>query len=391
MYCVLKYKMDHGYGGIMVDNKQLKKDIIEYAYQIGIDSIGFTTADPFDELKQKLVDYHAKGYASGFEESDIELRVNPKLSMPTARSIIAIAVGYPNKLKGAPKSVRGDRRGMFARASWGQDYHTIMRKRLDKLGEYIKSRVPDVEMLSMVDTGVLSDRAVAERAGLGFTGRNGFVINPGLGTWTYLGEMLVSIPFEPDDPLLDSCGDCTICVDRCPTGALVGNGQLNSQKCISFLTQTKGYLPDEYRYKIGNRLYGCDTCQQVCPKNRGINTEHDDIVLEPEILKPRLIPLLQMSNKEFKNTYGHLAGAWRGKKPIQRNAIIALAHFNETAALPELKEVALNDPRPMIRATAYWAIGQIAGEDERDFIEGHLADELDEVQEEMLKGLEKRN
>ncbi|WP_412521343.1 tRNA epoxyqueuosine(34) reductase QueG [Staphylococcus simulans] len=374
-----------------MDNKQLKREIIEYAYQIGIDSIGFTTADPFDELKQKLVDYHAKGYASGFEESDIELRVNSKLSMPTARSIIAIAVGYPNKLKGAPKSVRGDRRGMFARASWGQDYHTIMRKRLDKLGAFIQSRVPDVEMLSMVDTGVLSDRAVAERAGLGFTGRNGFVINPDLGTWTYLGEMLVSIPFEPDDPILDSCGDCTICVDRCPTGALVGDGQLNSQKCISFLTQTKGYLPDEYRYKIGNRLYGCDTCQQVCPKNRGINTEHDDIVLEPEILKPRLIPLLQMSNKEFKNTYGHLAGAWRGKKPIQRNAIIALAHFNETSALPELKEVALNDPRPMIRATAYWAIGQIAGEDAREFIETHLAGEIDEVQEEMLKGLEKRN
>ncbi|WP_114603115.1 tRNA epoxyqueuosine(34) reductase QueG [Staphylococcus sp. EZ-P03] len=374
-----------------MDNKQLKREIIDYAHQIGIDSIGFTTADPFDELKQKLVDYHAKGYASGFEEPNIELRVNPKLSMPTARSIIAIAVGYPNKLKGAPKSVRGDRRGMFARASWGQDYHTIMRKRLDQLGAFIKEKVPDVEMLSMVDTGVLSDRAVAERAGLGFTGRNGFVINPDLGTWTYLGEMLVSIPFEPDDPLLDSCGDCTICVDRCPTGALVGDGQLNSQKCISFLTQTKGYLPDEYRYKIGNRLYGCDTCQQVCPKNRGINTEHDDIVLEPEILKPRLIPLLQMSNKEFKNTYGHLAGAWRGKKPIQRNAIVALAHFNETSAIPELKEVALNDPRPMIRGTAYWAIGQIAGEDERTFIETNFDDEEKEVQEEMLKGLEKRN
>lgn len=375
----------------MLDYKQLKKDIIEYAYQIGIDSIGFTTADPFDELKQKLVEYHAKGYASGFEESDIDLRVDPKLSMPTARSIIAIAVGYPNKLKGAPRSIRGERRGMFARASWGQDYHTIMRKRLDKLSEYIKERVPDVEMMSMVDTGVLSDRAVAERAGLGYTGRNGFVINPDLGTWTYLGEMLVSIPFEPDDPLLDSCGDCTICVDRCPTGALVGDGQLNSQKCISFLTQTKGYLPDEYRSKIGNRLYGCDTCQQVCPRNRGINTEHDDIVLEPEILKPRLIPLLQMSNKEFKNTYGHLAGAWRGKKPIQRNAIIALAHFKEEAAVPELKEVALNDARPMIRGTAYWAIGQIAGEAEREFIEAQLETEIEEVRAEMLKGLEKRN
>lgn len=374
-----------------MDIKQLKQDVIAYAHSIGIDSIGFTTADPFDELKQKLIDYHEKGYASGFEESDISLRTEPKLSLPSARSIIAIAVGYPNKLKGAPKSVKGDRRGMFARASWGQDYHTIMRNRLDKLAAYLKERIPDVEIQSMVDTGVLSDRAVAERAGLGFAGRNGFVINPDLGTWTYLGEMLVSIPFEPDDPLMDSCGDCTICVDRCPTGALVGDGQLNSQKCISFLTQTKGYMQDEYRYKIGNRLYGCDTCQQVCPKNKGINTQHDDIVLEPEILKPRLVPLLKMNNKEFKNTYGHLAGAWRGKKPIQRNAILALAHFKETSAIPDLKDVAINDPRPMIRGTAYWAIGQILGEEAAEFINEHYAAEIEEVQHEMKKGLEQES
>ncbi|AID42403.1 tRNA epoxyqueuosine(34) reductase QueG [Staphylococcus xylosus] len=373
-----------------MDLNQLKQDVIDYAHTIGIDSIGFTTADPFDEMKQKLVDYHAKGYASGFEESDIELRTEPTLTLPTARSIIAIAVGYPNKLKGAPKSTRGDRRGMFARASWGQDYHSIMRKRLDKLADYLRYRVEGVEIQSMVDTGALSDRAVAERAGLGYVGRNGFVINPELGTWTYLGEMLVSVPFPPDDPLLDSCGDCTICVDRCPTGALVGDGQLNSQKCISFLTQTKGYLADEYRYKIGNRLYGCDTCQQVCPRNKGINTQHDDIVLEPEILKPRLVPLLKMSNKEFKNTYGHLAGAWRGKKPIQRNAIVALAHFKEESAIPDLQDVALNDPRPMIRGTAYWAIGQIQGENARSFIEQQYQNELEEVQQEMLKGLEMR-
>lgn len=369
---------------------QLKQEVIDYAHSIGIDSIGFTTADPFDELKKKLEDYHSKGYASGFEESDIELRTVPKLSLPSARSIIAIAVGYPNKLKGAPKSVRGYRRGMFARASWGQDYHTIMRNRLDKLSLFLKEKVPDVEIKSMVDTGVLSDRSVAERAGLGFAGKNGFIINEELGTWSYLGEMLVSIPFKPDDPVIDSCGDCNICVDRCPTGALVGNGQLNSQKCISFLTQTKGYLKDEYRYKIGNRLYGCDTCQQVCPRNRGINTEHDDIILEPEVLKPRLVPLLKMSNKEFKNTYGHLAGAWRGKKPIQRNAIVALAHFNEESAIPDLKDVALTDPRPMIRGTAFWAIGQIQGEEARPFIMSHYEREIEEVQEEMIKGLEIR-
>src|SRR5699024_6586590 len=156
---------------------QLIQDVIDYAHSIGIDSIGFTTADPCDELKQKLVDYHEKGYASGIEETDIVLRTELKLTLSTPRSNIDIAVGYPNKLNGAPRSVRGVRRGMFARASWGQDYHSIMRKRLDKLAEYLETRVPDVEIKSMVDTGVLSDRAVAERAGLGYVGRNGFVIN----------------------------------------------------------------------------------------------------------------------------------------------------------------------------------------------------------------------
>lgn len=107
-------------------------------------------------------------------------------------------------------------------------------------------------------------------------------------------------------------------------------------------------------------------------------------------MKPRLVPLLQMSNKKFKSTYGHLAGAWRGKKPIQRNAIIALAHFKEESAIPELKEVALNDPRPMIRGTAYWAIGQILDDDAIPFIDAHYENEIEEVQIEMKKGLQMR-
>lgn len=370
-------------------SQTLKEEIIAYSKTIGIDAIGFTTAEPFEELRPKLEAYYAKGYASGFEESDIELRIDPRKSMASAESIIAIAVGYPNRLPGAPKSVRGERRGMFARSSWGMDYHSLLRKRLQLLEAFIKSRVPEAECLSMVDTGVLSDRAVAERAGLGYAAKNGFILNKELGTWTYLGELLTSIKLPPDAPVLDSCLDCTICIDRCPTGALVGNGQLNSQKCISFLTQTKGFLPDEYRSKIGNRLYGCDTCQQVCPKNRGINTTQDDIILEPLKLKPLLEPLLTMSNKMFKNEYGHLAGSWRGKKPIQRNAIIALAHFKEESAVPTLKEVAVKDERPVIKGTAYWAIGRIAGEAERPFLEERYRMEEDTaVKNEILKGLE---
>ena len=374
-----------------MDRHEFKQKVIDFAHTIGIDEIGFTHAEPFYEFKEKLIDYYKKGYASGFETGTVEERTEPKRSLESAESIISIAVGYPNKLPDAPKSRRGERRGMFARSSWGVDYHTLLRRRLTALEDFIKEQAPEVECKSMVDTGVLSDREVARRSGLGFTGKNGFIINPNLGTWSYLGEMLVSFPFPPDEELIDSCGDCNICVDRCPTGALIGDGQLDSQKCISFLTQTKGYLKDEYRSKIGNRLYGCDTCQQVCPRNKGINTTHDDIVLEPEILKPELTGLLEISNKQFKETYGHLAGVWRGKKPIQRNAIIALAHFKEISAVDTLKRVAENDPRPMIKGTAYWAIGRILGSGALDYINERFKIETDsEVKEEMLKGIQEQ-
>ncbi|MCC4721406.1 tRNA epoxyqueuosine(34) reductase QueG [Salinicoccus sp. RF5] len=373
-----------------MERSEFKKKVVDYAHSIGIDQIGFTHAEPFAEFREKLIDYHRRGYASGFEKGSVDERTDPRLSLGSARSIISIAVGYPNRLPDAPKSRKGERRGTFARASWGVDYHTLLNRRLASLEEYIKTLDPSIECRSMVDTGVLSDREVARRSGLGYIGKNGFVINPELGTYSYLGEMITDYPFPPDEELIDSCGDCNLCVDRCPTGALVGNGQLDSQKCISFLTQTKGFLPDEYRGKIGNRLYGCDTCQQVCPRNKGINTDHHaDIVLEPEILKPELTGLLEISNKEFKETYGHLAGVWRGKKPIQRNAIIALAHFKEESAVDTLKRVAENDPRPVIKGTAYWAIGRILGDRALDYINERYKMETDEsVKDEMLKGIQ---
>lgn len=372
-----------------MDRHEFKQKVIDYARSIGIDEIGFTHAEPFYEFREKLVDYYKKNYESGFEKGTIDERSIPKMSLPSAQSIISIAVGYPNKLKDAPKSKRGERRGIFARASWGVDYHVLLRHRLDKLQKFIEAHIPDVECMSMVDTGVMSDREVALRSGLGYIGKNGFLINPNLGTWSYLGEMLVSYPFPPDEELIDSCGDCTLCIDRCPTQALVGNGQLDSKRCISFLTQTKTLIPDEFRKSIGNRVYGCDTCQQVCPRNKGINTEHVDIVLEPEILKPELTGLLEISNREFKEKYGHLAGVWRGKNPIQRNAIVALAHFKEEEAVPILKRVAENDVRPVIKATAYWAIGQILGSDALLYINDRYKIEQDEmIKSEMLKGIQ---
>lgn len=340
--------------------RELKQKLIKYSREIGIDKIGFTTADPFNELKARLYQQQSLGYQSGFEEKDIEKRTEPALLMEDAQSIIAIALAYPTKITNKPENTKENRRGAFSRASWGLDYHKILKDRLDKLEDFIRHEVPEARIKSMVDTGELSDRAVAERAGIGWSGKNTNVITEEYGSYVYLGEMITSIPFEPDQPATDLCGTCNLCVDHCPTDSLIQGGQLNAQKCIAFLTQTKQDVPEYYRKAIGNRVYGCDTCQQVCPYNRGVNNHfHDEMEPDSELIKPLLKPLLKISNREFKEKYGMMAGSWRGKKPIQRNAIIALGNYKDVTAAELLLDVLSDDPRPVLKKAAVWALGQM--------------------------------
>ena len=258
---------------------------------------------------------------------------------------------------------------------------------------FIKQEVPEVKYEIMVDTGELVDGAVAERAGVGFTGKNTLLITKEFGSYVYLGEILLSIPFKPDVPLTLDCGTCRKCIDVCPTGAIVEGGKLNAQQCLAFQTQKKHFIKDEFKELIGTRVYGCDTCQAVCPYNKGIDFHnHKEFEPDPEVAKPQLKPMLNMSNREFRAKFGHVAGFWRGKNPLQRNAMIGLAHYKDITAIDDLINVLQTDVRPAMRGTAAWSLGKIGTEKAYKAIETALKKETDETaRSEMAKGLSFKN
>ncbi|GAB4073879.1 tRNA epoxyqueuosine(34) reductase QueG [Barrientosiimonas marina] len=372
-----------------MNTSQLRQAILDYSEEIGIDKLGFASADVFESLKQRLKRQQELGYQSGFEKGSIEERTEPDRLLPEAKSIISIALAYPSRTKDRPANKKEERRGVFCRASWGRDYHEVLKAKLTDLDAFIRERFPDAETNVMVDTGELSDRAVAERAGIGFSGKNTSIITPEFGSYVYLGEIITNIPFVPDTPLEDGCGSCTKCLDACPTGALVQGGQLDAQKCLAFQTQTKDFMPEEYRSKIGHFIYGFDTCQAVCPYNKHMDVhKHPEFEPDLDVAKPKLKPMLRISNREFKETFGHVAGSWRGKKPLQRNALIALGNDRDTASVDEIISVMSNDPRPVIRGTAAWSLGKIGTEEAYAAIKDAMKQEQDDqVVEEMEKGL----
>lgn len=352
--------------------QDLKEKIIAASQDLGIDKIGFTDASDFNHLKASLQAQKAAGHTTGFEHPVIDERLDPSKIFDEPQSIISIALAYPTKIKNKAPAIRGERRGSFARASWGIDYHDVLKDRLEKLMAFIRQVCeddPEIRFKPMVDTGELIDVAVAQRAGLGFIGKNGLLITEEFGSYVYLGEVITNIPFTPDTPIENQCGSCTKCIDLCPTEALLGDGRMNGQKCLSYQTQTKGMMPAEYRPKIRTIIYGCDICQQVCPFNKGKDFHfHPEMEPDGEVVTPLLKPLLTISNREFKETFGPLAGSWRGKKPLQRNAIIALANAKDRSAIPNLLQLIENDPRPVIRGTAAWALGELARQDNLELL-----------------------
>lgn len=337
----------------------IKAEIQALAKTLNIQKIGFSQATDFDYLRQSLIEQKAAGHSSGFEHQNLDERLQPELLVEHAKTIISIAVAYPSKMLEKPQ--KSDfKRGTFSRSSWGQDYHGVLEAKLAALAEGISRIAGEHHYQAMVDTGALVDVAAAARSGLGFIGKNGLLVTQEFGSWVFLGEILTDLEIEPDQQVDYGCGDCTRCIDFCPTQALLGDGKLNAQRCLSFQTQNKGSMPLEYREKIKTTIYGCDICQMVCPYNKGIDSHfHEEMEPDPELASPELIPFIHLSNKAFKSQYGEIAGSWRGKNPLQRNALYALGNANDKTALPELYKIAESDKPDYMIEAARWAIAKI--------------------------------
>ncbi len=299
------------------------------------------SAEPFDMAKDCLKDVP-------FVSTDIYTRLDPHITMSDAKSLVAIAIPY-NTLYKKPKDTV--LRGNISSGAVGEDYHITAAEKLSIIKEEL---LKGYDVMCFADTGPLIDREVAIRCGLGYRGKHGGIINDNIGSMFFIGYAITNVPFElwnkKEHKIKSSCGNCERCVKACPTGAITQSG-FEYRKCISYITQKPGVLTDKESKSIGVQIYGCDICQKVCIKNN-FKYEYSEYAWYD------IDKLITISNRDFKDTFGNTAAGWRGKKILQRNAIIALGNMGNRQALDILYKLK-NDVRDEISAASQWAIGEI--------------------------------
>ncbi|MCY0895142.1 MAG: tRNA epoxyqueuosine(34) reductase QueG [Alicyclobacillaceae bacterium] len=362
-------------------------DVRRIGGELGFDAVGVTDAAPFPELVEQLHDYERRGL-TGFEERDVQRRVHPTQSFPGAQAIVAVAMAYQTASGQAiaKSHPTGRQHGQMSVYVYGQDYHQVMKERLATLHERLMEFCGYVFPAHIaVDTSPLVDRRVAERAGIGWVGKNCMFFVPGYGSYVFLGSLVLGTPvdIEKQDAKVkheaSACHQCTLCLAACPTGALLAPGVIDATRCLSYITQMKGVVPREFRRRLGRRVFGCDTCQWACPENRGVfASKHHEFDPSEELAHPDLIALLRMTNRSFMRRYGTSAAAWRGLRTVQRNALIALGNAEAVEALPEMIPF-LTHPRRDLRATAAWALGQFDVSEARQTLASRLHEETDEM------------
>lgn len=367
----------------MVIKMNIKEKIISYSKAIDIDLIGFTNVQVCKDLRLILEDREKKNFLSGFEEKDIEKRVNPSLTLEGAKTIIVIGISYNNDKEKTKNAVKAQDLTGISKSSWGRDYHIVLKEKMKTLSKYIESEVEGFEYKYFTDTGPLVDRHLAYMAGIGFYGKNNCIISEKYGSWIFIGYIISNLSIELDPPSKESCDSCNICINSCPTGALMEDYDYNSKLCISYLTQTKEDIDYRLREKMGASLYGCDVCQLVCPCNKDAANGNEAFIPENDVLD--LLELLKLSNKEFKKKFNEVALSWRGNKIIKRNALIALGNSNNKKLLKYLVNY-LDNPSIILRKYTAWAIIRLDKDFGKKILDEHLNREKEiEVIEEIKK------
>ena len=345
----------------------IKKRIREEALSLGFGAVGFAAAceSPY---AGRLTAWLEAGHHGTMRwmARDPARRSDPRAVLPRAGTVVSVSIPY---YRGDWPAGTGDDapRGRIARYAWGRDYHKRIRRRLKLLARAILAQCPDARWLAYVDTGPMLDRAWAERAGIGWIGKNTNVILQGRGSWSFLGEILTDLELEPDPPARNHCGTCARCIDACPTRAIVGPYQLDARRCISYLTiEHRGAIPLELRPAIGTRIFGCDDCQEVCPWNRfAVKTEDPEFLGRPGQETPELIPLLSLDEESFRARYQGTAVLRAKRSGFVRNVAVALGNLGDLRSVGPLARALSEDPEPVVRGHAAWALGRIGGEEAR--------------------------
>src|SRR5256885_3938974 len=354
------------------------------ARALGFCAVGVTGTEPFHEAESAAATRTAEGLLDGLSWWNLtraHASANPRRAMPDARSVIALAFPHP-RAAAAPSPRAGEGRGgglgRIAAYALGRDYHEVLLERMQPLLGMLRER--GYAAKTYVDHGWMLDRAAAARAGLGWLGKNTNLLVPGAGSYVLLAEIVTSAALQPDQPLKKTCGSCDACLRICPTGALVKPGVLDNRRCISFWTiEHRGVIPREIRPLIGEWIFGCDLCQEVCPVNaRPAAPDPDALAAFGPMIEPRpqLEALLSVDDATFRVRFRQTA-VWRTRRPgLLRNVCIALGNVADRRSVPALSG-ALVDDDPLIRGHAAWAMGRLGGPAARQGLALALSREAD--------------
>jgi len=341
----------------------LEARIKQQARRTGFELAGIAPAAPADGF-DRLRDWLDRGYAGEMRylERQAEARRHPASILPEVRSVLMLAINYspPATQAHGPRPV-GKAVGKVASYAQGDDYHDVLWDKLNRLLEWLQHEVPGCQGRGVVDTAPLLERDFARRAGLGWIGKNTMLIHKRQGSYLFLAALLLDLELQPDPPHDGfHCGTCTACLDACPTQAFPAPGQLDARLCISYLTiELRTTIPEDLRRPMGDWLFGCDICQEVCPWNRKAPPAREPAFRpRADLAAVDPIELLGLSDEEFRRRFRHTA-LWRARRRgLLRNAAIVLGNRRDPAALPALRR-AQGDPEPLVREAAHWAIEQI--------------------------------